>query len=479
MTAATTTKPSYCAVCENSNLASFCQGCVNYRLDDYNSDLRLLKSKRDALYSSLTQVLAAKGKADDQHNWRALQNEKLARLRAKLRLRRQQVSQGKAKIEKKSHDQKVKYELLESAMNLVEKIRAEQIEKYYPNLICTQNLGLMAITSERLHKQSVIIKQICKLFPQRRVHIDGERKDGYGGPYDTICNARLPRGLDPHSVPPEELGSSLGYMVQLLSLVLHAVCAPALYKSGFAGSCSRIWQRESYWDARPSSRSEYPLFISRQVSCTTGGETSWTEKSSSNFGVASMESERKPRLDSSSGSLKYSSASARSVELHKDLQKGISLLKRSVACTTAYCYNSLCLEVPSEASTFEALAKLLTTLSSSKEVRSVLSLRMATSRSKPCQQLNSSIWKVESTVSSSTLMESAHALPTMTNALDNYLPSFAGNYVYANEFPDSGKNENLIEEWDLVKHPKFPPPPSQTENVEHWTRAMFIDATKK
>lgn len=92
----------------------------------------------------------------------------------------------------------------------MEKNRTEQIEKYYPNLICTQSLGhvrnllsslsvwypnnfifilwillltfcfstkinalnicfQMAITSERLHKQSVIIKQICKLFPQRRV----------------------------------------------------------------------------------------------------------------------------------------------------------------------------------------------------------------------------------------------------------------------------------------------------------------------
>lgn len=27
----------------------------------------------------------------------------------------------------------------------------------------------MAITSERLHKQSVVMKQICKLFSQRRV----------------------------------------------------------------------------------------------------------------------------------------------------------------------------------------------------------------------------------------------------------------------------------------------------------------------
>ncbi|XP_047976921.1 uncharacterized protein LOC125219096 [Salvia hispanica] len=106
---------------------------------------------------------------------------------------------------------------------------------------------------------------------------------------------------------------------------------------------------------------------------------------------------------------------------------------------------------------------------------------MASSRSKPSQQLNTSIWKVESTVSSSTLMESAHALPTMRNAFDNCLPSFDDNCVYASEFPDSWKNENLTEGWNLVKHPKFPPPPpppSQTEDVEHWIRAMFIDATK-
>ncbi|KAL8523521.1 hypothetical protein ACS0TY_013470 [Phlomoides rotata] len=475
MMTATTRKTSSCAVCENSNLASICPVCVNYRLNEYSFKLRSLKSKRDALYSKLTQVLVAKGKADDQHSWRVLQSEKLARLREKLRLCKEQVSQGKAKIEKMSRDQKVKYDLLESAMNLLEKNRLEQIEKYYPNLICTQSLGHMAITSERLHKQSVVIKQICKLFPQQR----REYKDGYTGTFDTICNARLPRGLDPHSVPSNELATSLGYMVQLLNLVVHAVCAPALHNSGFAGSCSRIWQKESYWDARPSSTGEYPLFIPRQNFCTTGGETSWSERSSSNFGVASMESERKPRLDSAGGSFNNSFASPHSIELHKDLQKGISLLKKSVACVTAYCYRSLSLEVPSDASTFEAFARLLAMLSSSKEVRSVLSSRMVSSRSKPGPQLNTSVWNVDSVNSSSTLMESAHAQPVVRSTFDNYLPSFAGSYLYANEFPDSGKKENLTEGWDFVEHPTFPPPPSQTEDVEHWTRAMFIDATKK
>lgn len=93
-----------------------------------------------------------------------------------------------------------------------------------------------------------------------------------------------------------------------------------------------------------------------------------------------MESERKPRLDSSGGSFNISSASVHSIETHKDLQKGISLLKKSVACITAYSFNSLCLDVPSDASTFEAFAKLLAKLSSSKEVRSVFSVKMACSR---------------------------------------------------------------------------------------------------
>ncbi|KAJ0025820.1 hypothetical protein Pint_08273 [Pistacia integerrima] len=373
-------RSSNCAICENSNRASICAVCVNYRLNECNTLLKSLKSRRDALYSRLTEVLVAKGKADDQMNWRVLQNEKLVSLREKLRHSREQLAQGKSKIEKRSYDLKAKYAVLESTHSMLEKNRAEQLQKFYPNLICTQSLGHMAILSELLHKQSVVIKQICKLFPQRRVTKESEVRDGQSGQYDQICCARLPRGLDPHSIPSEELAASLGYMVQLLNLVVHNLAVPALHNSGFAGSCSRIWQRDSYWNARPSSRSnEYPLFIPRQNYCSTSGEA-W-DKSSSNFGVTSMESEKRPNLDCSrSSSFNYTAASPHSVETHMDLQKGISLLKKSVACITAYCYNSLCLDPPSEASTFEAFAKLLVTLSSSKEIRSVFSLKMACSR---------------------------------------------------------------------------------------------------
>ncbi|CAH9113311.1 unnamed protein product [Cuscuta epithymum] len=481
----TTRKKSSCGICENPNLPSICTVCVNYRLNEYGMTLKSLKSKRDGLYARLSEVLVTKGKSDDQQSWRVFQNEKLARLKEELKQRRDKLLKGKAKVVKLSNDLKVKFNLLESAMNKLETSRAEQLEKFFPNLICTQNLGHMAITSELLHKQSVVIKQICKLFPQRRVTVDAERKDGCNGQYDTICNARLPRGLDPHSVPSEELAASLGYMVQLLNHIVRNVCAPSLHNSGFAGSCSRVWQRDSYWDARPSSRSgEYPLFIPRQNFCSTGGEASWSERSSSNFGVTSMESERKGRLDSSGrSSFNYSSASPHSLETHKELQKGIALVKKSVACITAYCYNILCLDVPTEASTFEAFAKLLATLSSSKEVRSVFSLKMAHSRSsKQVQQFSKSVWDVNSLVSSSTFMESLHTLPLQRNTYDhNNTPSSTTTSVlYVTETSELGKNGSvMLEGWDLIEHPTFPPPPSQTEDVEHWTRAMFIDATKK
>ncbi|KAK8624187.1 hypothetical protein V6N13_065540 [Hibiscus sabdariffa] len=467
-------KASNCGICDNSNRASICAVCVNYRLNEYNSLLKSLKSQRESLYSKLNEQIAAKRRADDQLNWKVSQSEKLTNLKEKFRRSKEQLAQGKIKIERVSHDLKVNYGVLKSARGTLEKNHVEKHEKFYPNLICTQSLGHMAITSERLHRQSVVIKQICKLFPQCHVHLDGEGGDGSSGQYDQICNARLPRGLDPHSVPSEELAASLGYMVQLLNLVVHNLAAPALHNSGFAGSCSRIWQRDSYWNARPSSRSnEYPLFIPRQNYCSATGDNSWTDKSSSHFGVASMESERRPQLDSRN-SFNYSSASPHTVETHKDLQKGISLLKKSVACITSYCYNLLCLDVPTE-----AFSKLLATLSSTKEVRSVFSLKMACSRSgKQAQQLNKSVWNVNSPMSSSTLLESAHMLPFAKNFSDHNLPSLAPSFLFANEMSDNMNNESLIDEWDIVEHPKFPPPPSESEDVEHWTRAMFIDATR-
>jgi len=38
-------------------------------------------------------------------------------------------------------------------------------------------------------------------------------------------------------------------------------------------------------------------------------------------------------------------------------------------------------------------------------------------------------------------------------------------------------SDSSVDGWDLIEHPSLPPP-SHSEDVEHWARAMIIDATK-
>ena len=103
-----------------------------------------------------------------------------------------------------------------------------------------------------------------------------------------------------------------------------------------------------------------------------------TGSGSSNFGVDSVDSVKKPLLDSKrSNSFNFSATSSHSMERHRDLQRGISLLKTSVTAITTYYYNSLGLDVPSNLSTFEAFAKLLHMLSSSKALRAALESNIA------------------------------------------------------------------------------------------------------
>lgn len=476
-------KSHICGNCENVNLPSACSACVNGRLNEMYKRLNALQCDRDSLHKRLDAKLIAKREADEQRHWRLIHAEKIAQLKERHLLKENQLSQEKAKLEEKTKDLNFRKSLLDRAYIELERNRTEQL-KFYSDLICTQSSGLALVRLSLLQNQSVVIKQLCKIFPLRRVRNQGENKAGTGSEYyDQICNVRLPRGLNPHTVTPEELAASLGYMVQLLNLAVRYLNAPLLLNSGFAASCSRVWQRASYWDARPASQSkEYPLFIPRQNYSTAGEESSWSDSSSTDFGVASMESPRMPHLDSAgSRSFDYGSSSLHSPEVDKDLQKGIHLLKKSVACITAYCFNSFSIPSPTDLSTFEAFEKMLTFMYS-KDAQAKLSSKEAKlSSRRRMRQSNRPVHEssvADSGISSSSLEESKHANVEMklgARAGQSRMTSF----LYTNEMSDMRRTENQFDGWDIVEHPTLPPPPSHSEDVEHWTRAMIIDAKRQ
>jgi hypothetical protein len=353
-------------------------------------------------------------KAISQRCWKELQNEKLAKLREKLQLQVEKLQQSKNTFRSLSRNLKERYGIIESTNVALEESRVHQLENHYSDTIGNHYLVYIDLTSERLYKQALVMKQICKLFPLSRVTVEGQNKDGSSVQYDQICNALLPQGLNPLSVPPKELAASLGYMVQLLNLVVHKLSVPALHNLGFAGSCSRIWERDSYWNSYPSSPSNgYPLFVPIHDHYSFEEKSSWTGRDTTNFGVTSLKSDGSIEEDYHDLDLdvvSLSSASPHSVETFRNLQQGIAHLKQSVAHLTVYGYRSLSLEVPSGTSTFETFAKLLATLSSLKEVQSGLSLGLSSSN-KQRHEPNKSVWNLNSS-SSSTLLNSSHTQPT-------------------------------------------------------------------
>jgi len=471
---------SSCALCEGSNLPSCCAACVNARLVEYHTRLRMMRSLRDSLQARIAARHEAKSKADQQRIWRVSKNQDIMELRDRLTELKRKTAIERTKVQQSSSDLKAQTASVNLAFVMLKKRRADAVTMHTNAMKVTQ-MTLMATTSECLKMQSKYVKQLCRLFPMRRVIKEGERKEDYSGPYDSICGVRLPRGLDPHSVPAEELSASLGYMLHFINIAVRILSAPTLHVSGFKGSCSQIWQRSSYWSTRQSQSKVYPLFIPRKNVCTGGEESSLTESGSANFGVDSMDSVKKLSFDSKrSNSFNFSGASSHSMERHQYLQRGISLLKTSVTAITTYSYNSLGLDVPSNLSTFEAFAKLLHMLSSLKAVRAAFESNIASRSEKQAQQLNKSIWKASSAISSeSSFMDSIHTA-IMPSTLDNLLLNSNESFLYTGKLVKyGGVPDSILDGWDLVERQVLPPPPSQAENVAQWERAMYAGTKKK
>ncbi|PWZ36699.1 hypothetical protein Zm00014a_035528 [Zea mays] len=413
----------------------------------------MMRSLRDSLHGRIAARLEAKRKTDEQRIWRTSKEQDIMELRNRLTELKRKTAVDKTEVEQASSDLKAKTVPLNLALATLKKRRADAVA--------------MHTNAMKVAQMNLVIKE-------------GEKKDGYNGPYDSICGVRLPRGLDPHSISSEELSASLGHMLHFINIAVRILSAPALHVSGCKGSCSNIWQRSSYWSTRQSQSKVYPLFIPRKNVCTGGEETSLTESGSSNFGVDSVDSVKKPSFDPKrSNSFNFSGASSHSMERHQYLQRGISLLKTSVTAITTYYYNSLGLDVPSNLSTFEAFAKLLHMLSSSKALRTAFELDIASRSEKQAQQLNRSIWKASSAISSdSSFMDSMHTT-IMPSTLDNLLMNsdeslYTGKLVKHGGVPDS-----IFDSWDMVEREVLPPPPSRVEDVAQWEWAMYAGSTKK
>ncbi|KAL3684580.1 hypothetical protein R1sor_002602 [Riccia sorocarpa] len=478
---------SLCGICDGVNQPAVCQNCSNVRLSEKYKILKRVLAHRDDVKRRLEAQLAAKREAESQRKWRAEHTERKAKLREQLRNCSNELMKARARGDEQKKRLDARTNALASASAELAARQTHTLGKYYPDLICTKTLSFETLNAELVQKRRLQLRQLCKILPIRRCTGDERENRGGTGHPVRICNVELPLGDDPSSVPHNDLGAALGYMVQLVNLTARYLSAPLLHSAGFAASSSRIWQRASYWDTRPAHRGEeYPLFLPRENGASVEDPNHGGASSQSNVNLSFTEGSRSfgRELDADASLVRCSSSSlsgtSTSREVYRDVQKGIKMLKRSVACINTYGYRLLSLAVPSDLSTFEAFAELLAILTS-KEPRA--------RSSRGSQQPNGRFGLSEGHVA-----RMASCPPSMLEEVkpvsDILEPSaFSRGKVKSwNEFVDIGESEHiedrervsesLFDGWDLVEHPTLPPP-SDSEDIEQWTRAMFIDATKR
>ncbi|KAJ7570678.1 hypothetical protein O6H91_01G131100 [Diphasiastrum complanatum] len=467
-----------CGVCESWNQPAICASCVNFRLIENYKLLKRLSQDCEALRSHLNLLLKAKREADEQHHWRLEHAEHISKLQDCLLAGKEKIVKGKSRQEQMQISLENCTKLLASASDQLTRKKTQQLGQFYPDLIRAQRLHHTAVAAEVSQKRRQVMRQLCKVLPLRCLTAGDARAQGRGGnaiKQFLICGARLPNGEEILSLPPNEVAASLGYMVHLVNLAARYMAAPLLHSAVFAASSSRIWQQNSYWDARPASHSEeYPLFVPRKGSQSgVSVESIRLEKSSSNSGYLSLE---KPSYDESSdrGMSSIALISTRPQEMHNDVEKGMKLLNRSVTCILTYGYDLFSLPVPSNLSTYEAFAELLS-IFSSKEARLratyLLSARHA-SGDGSLERIGVSTSGLQDQVVSSCPKHSFGGM------VDNLHGSIHVGGDYERLEGVRKPMESLFDGWDLVEHPTLPPPPCLSEDVEHWTRAMFVDATK-
>ncbi|KAG6478887.1 hypothetical protein ZIOFF_062332 [Zingiber officinale] len=89
------------------------------RLNEYSPLLKSLNTVCKSHYSKLDDLLAKKRKADQQINWRVMQNVELKALKERLTYLKKKLAEDKAKVSKESNDLKLKYGSLELAFSIV------------------------------------------------------------------------------------------------------------------------------------------------------------------------------------------------------------------------------------------------------------------------------------------------------------------------------------------------------------------------
>ncbi|KAG2426499.1 hypothetical protein HXX76_011727 [Chlamydomonas incerta] len=347
----------------------------------------------------------------------------------------------------------------------------------------------------------------------------------------TLCNLKLPDAASVCGLmtqQPDVTSAGLGYLLLLLDLLATYLGGPLLHEGAFQGSTTVLWQQHSFWNRRPSSsNARLPLFLEEggpggglgggggggvsgggagpglvarprapllppQPSAPVGaggalaGALSALGRVMTGGGGAAAASAAAAAASSSYGygynrSQHEDEALAR--QRHTDLRLAYDMLLRSLGCFVRDKVLSLGLQLPPGWGPLGWLAVLCATVR--REPGTDVVLTAASAALAAAAAAGGGGGDVRGAAAAAWAGPGAggggggggggmYGAPDS----DTHLARRGDDGDDGGGGPGSEGEEVEEDGWDVVQAPFLPPPPSQPEEVEHWTRAMFTDASR-
>ena len=437
--------PPPCYVCERTRTKGLlCPACTNSTIAyDRKAGIAQLLARKEELLQEMNPLLETLKKWQDQDLRRRRMEESLrqASLRAtdaehELRRVRSAVAQLANKNESRSQE-------ISDLIQELPGLRTKYLVHNLPDVIRCHGLTHSMAMEKLVNEQRKFLQQLLVLFPLQITALRSSTGAAPPGtstvlpiPCVTVANLRIPDSMEQILAGSEQTqqtsGAALGYMLQLTKLLSDYLGAPDPYSSSFNGSYSTIWEPASSSDPSPLPGTKpLPLYVSLRGSGAS-------DMSSSPSGPSSDP---------------------------EQTADAVRLLERSVAMLCHATMGAAASTCPEEWSPFAMLAWMFA--------------QVKLQNTETTQRI------MAAATASSSSSSGSHGPNPQRPPLDPWMCSDAGPSAQmllgdplAPSINDHDPDHPESEDWDLVQPPYLPPPPSQPEEVEHWTRAMFTDALR-
>lgn len=414
-----------------------------------------MQKQKDALLSKLNDLLAAKQRFREQQLERLHKKDRMHKVKQRAAAAESRLAKAKELSAKLRNDNNQRREQLEKLGTELSAKRADVLTSHFPTILRYQSLTYSHVSAMLLREQRTKMRQLLDIMP---VRINALRPDGGSPVKVTICNLHLPDNLPDSLWQQQEavrsLSSALGYLLLFMDLLGAYMGGPLLCEGAFRCSTSTIWSPTSYWSRQPSSASGVlPLYVNEALGTLPFNMTARVRQAGvASFGLAFSRTQppAAARCAKVEGLVPATGSSGEGslVKRHAAMKAGFETLQRALACFMQDKALALSLQLPGGWSPFAWLVIMCAVVKRDVRTDGVI-------------------------VAASSVV--AEALGSGGSGADGLASLLSHHALQAHGDDDEGDMEG----WDMVQEPFLPPPPSQPDAVEHWTRAMFTDAQRR